>query len=209
MMRRVTRIQKESRSGQGYLSHENCESPPSGSAKFPPRPWSARIWTRPADTTGTCSTSPRCGNTREATDHGADHGSASMRQTVVTNARSPDHGSPLNHFTQSIPAPTMPMPGAAGTPTPRNPQLVRRGRPLAFHPAPFIVREFDTDHDPRIARSTVPSPSAGSIPAHPPRTRSTSADRPAGRGHASSEPRKYRQEPNPHRQATPPQCSAP
>ena len=27
-MRRVTRIQKESRSGQGYLSHENCESPP-------------------------------------------------------------------------------------------------------------------------------------------------------------------------------------
>ncbi len=26
-MRRVTRIQKESRSGQGYLSHENCESP--------------------------------------------------------------------------------------------------------------------------------------------------------------------------------------
>ena len=28
-MRRVTRIQKESRSGQGYLSHENCESPPS------------------------------------------------------------------------------------------------------------------------------------------------------------------------------------
>src|SRR5664279_5319271 len=29
-MRRVTRIQKESRSGQGYLSHENCESPRSG-----------------------------------------------------------------------------------------------------------------------------------------------------------------------------------
>src|SRR5664279_4403475 len=27
-MRRVTTIQKESRSGQGYLSHENCESPP-------------------------------------------------------------------------------------------------------------------------------------------------------------------------------------
>ena len=26
-MRRVTTIQKESRSGQGYLSHENCESP--------------------------------------------------------------------------------------------------------------------------------------------------------------------------------------
>src|SRR5664279_5708270 len=30
-MRRVTTIQKESRSGQGYLSHENCESPLGGS----------------------------------------------------------------------------------------------------------------------------------------------------------------------------------
>jgi hypothetical protein len=44
-------------------------------------------------------------------------------------------GSPLNHFTQSIPAPTMPRPGAAGTPTPRNPHLVRRGGPLALQPA--------------------------------------------------------------------------
>ena len=32
-MRRVTRIQKESRSGQGYLSHENCESPPKGTRR--------------------------------------------------------------------------------------------------------------------------------------------------------------------------------
>ena len=29
-MRRVTTIQKESRSGQGYLSHEDCESPQDG-----------------------------------------------------------------------------------------------------------------------------------------------------------------------------------
>src|SRR5664279_854446 len=34
-MRRVTTIQKESRSGQGYLSHENCESPRLGTADNP------------------------------------------------------------------------------------------------------------------------------------------------------------------------------
>src|SRR5664280_237078 len=33
-MRRVTTIQKESRSGQGYLSHENCESPLTGANRM-------------------------------------------------------------------------------------------------------------------------------------------------------------------------------
>ena len=43
-MRRVTRIQKESRSGQGYLSHENCESPPWGFAAERGRAVTARVY---------------------------------------------------------------------------------------------------------------------------------------------------------------------
>jgi hypothetical protein len=95
----------------------------------------------------------------------------------------------LNHFTQSIPAPTTPKPGAAGTPTPRNTHLLRGGEGLwPFTPPhswsensiPIMIRvlrgrlcrrraqaQFQRilrDADPRLRAGRRPWPHASSEP---------------------------------------------
>jgi hypothetical protein len=95
----------------------------------------------------------------------------------------------LNHFTQSIPAPTTPKPGAAGTPTPRNTHLLRGGEGLwpftpphswSENPIPIMIRvlrgrlcrrraqaQFQRilcDADPRLRAGRRPWPHASSEP---------------------------------------------